>query len=112
MRVTPDTTICAGMPVRLNASITYDTIRTTAIARCDSYTEASIPYTTLTTTGTNITLGDDQVSGALPIGFNFNFFVIIIVNIYIKALMVLTFNGTSGSGCCSGSIIPSADGIK
>jgi hypothetical protein len=108
VRVTPDTTICAGQPVRLNALISYDTIRVLGTVRCDSYSVASITYAPLATTGTSISLGDDQVSGAIPIGFNFNFFCNTYTNAYISSNGFITFNATSGSGCCSGQAIPNA----
>ena len=109
VRVTPDTTICAGMPVRLNAIIVYDTIRTTAVARCDSYTVATIPYALNTTgSGSGVFLSDDQVSVALPIGFNFNFFCNNYSNFYVSSNGFITFNGASGSGCCGGQVLPNA----
>ncbi|MEI6311231.1 MAG: hypothetical protein WCP57_03125, partial [Bacteroidota bacterium] len=111
--VSPDSTICAGMPVRLLASITYDTIRTVGIARCDSYTVASIPYSPVATTGTGVSLSDDQVSGLIPMGFNFNFFCNNYSNIYISSNGFVTFNSASGSGCCGGGILPTSfDGVN
>jgi hypothetical protein len=110
--VTPDTTICAGMPVQLNASINYDTIPTIGMTRCDSYIVATIPFAPNTGSGTNVVLGDDQVSSAIPLGFNFNFFCNNYNNIYISSNGFATFNPSSGAGCCAGGVIPSVDAIN
>ena len=44
------------------------------VSGCSIYSLSSAPYATLTTAGTAVTLGDDQVSAGLPSGFNFVFF--------------------------------------
>lgn len=53
-------------------------------------------YAPLATSGTNVTLSDDQVSGAIPIGFNFTFFCNNYTNAYISSTNFVTFNSTSG----------------
>jgi hypothetical protein len=73
---------------------------------CDRYTVASIPYAFTTGSGTSIRLGDDQVSTALPIGFNFNFYCNNYSNFYISSNGFITFDGAAGSGCCGGQVLP------
>ena len=62
----------------------------------------------LTATGTTVSLSDDSVSGALPVGFDFSYYGTTYSNFYISSNGFLTFNGSSGNGCCSGGVIPSS----
>ncbi len=59
-------------------------------------------------TATNVSLGDDQVSGVLPLGFDFDFYGNTYNNFYISSNGFITFNTDFNSGCCSGQLIPSA----
>ena len=59
-----------------------------------------------TGSGTLIALGDDQVSGALPLGFSFVFFDSTYTDIHIGSNGFLTFTNVGGSGCCSGQLLP------
>lgn len=68
-------------------------------------------FSPIPSTGTLISLSDDQLSSALPIGFNFNFFGTTYTNFYISSNGFITFSASTYNGCCSGSIIPSADGV-
>ncbi|RMB56781.1 HYR domain-containing protein [Dokdonia sinensis] len=61
-------------------------------------------------TGNNVALGDDQLSGALPVGFSFSFFGNDYTDFYISSNGFITFDPATGQGCCSGRVIPSADG--
>lgn len=65
-------------------------------------------YAPVAGTGTGVSLGDDQVSGALPLGFTFNFFGVDYTTFYISSNGFITFNNDLNSGCCSGQNIPSA----
>ncbi|GHC53202.1 M36 family metallopeptidase [Ulvibacter litoralis] len=58
--------------------------------------------------GTVVTLGDDAVSNALAVGFDFNFYGINYSTFYISSNGFLTFSGSNGSGCCTGGILPDA----
>jgi len=101
----PDVNICpAGQNVNLLA--TYN--GPPPPSNCNLYTVTNIPFAPLRGTGTSLTLGDDQVSGAVPIGFNFTFFCNNYANLYVSSNGFLTFNGASGSGCCSGTTLPTA----
>ena len=60
-------------------------------------------------TGTTVGLGDDSVSGALPIGFTFGFFGIDYTDFFISSNGFITFNSNGGSGCCSGQNIPNTN---
>jgi len=73
-----------------------------------NYNATSIPFAPICGSGTSVSLGDDQVSGAIPIGFNFSFYCTNYSNIYISSNGFLTFNGASASGCCSGAALPTA----
>ncbi len=70
-----------------------------------SYTLTSIPYAPLSGTGTTVSLSDDQVSSALSIGFNFNFYGNIYSTFYISSNGFISF-GPSANGCCAGQLLP------
>jgi hypothetical protein len=64
--------------------------------------------------GTPLFLGDDQVTGPLPIGFTFNFFGTDYTTLNLSSNGFLNFTGDFNSGCCSGQPLPtpgSPDGI-
>ncbi len=94
------TTVCMGDTSRLEVL----TVQPPPI--CDEYTVTSIPFAPLQGAGTAVPLGDDQVSSALPIGFPFEFFCNSYTDFYISSNGFITFNGGSGSGCCTGDVIP------
>ena len=58
--------------------------------------------------GTNVFLGDDQVSTALPIGFTFNFYETDYTEFYLSSNGFITFSPNQSNGCCSGQTIPSS----
>ncbi|GAB5399820.1 MAG: hypothetical protein Aureis2KO_14050 [Aureisphaera sp.] len=62
-------------------------------------------------TGTTVALGDDAVSGALPIGFDFYFIDANYTNFYISSNGFITFDAGSDDGCCSGDPIPTAGNV-
>ena len=82
-------------------------------------TESAAGTCTLLPTGpvTNVSLGDDQVAGpvALPTSIfpdGFNFFGNVYTDIYISSNGFVSFDSGTGSGCCSGQVIPSTAGIQ
>jgi hypothetical protein len=54
-----------------------------------------------------VSLSDDVMSGAVPIGFNFEFFGDIYTQAYISSNGFLSFDASASQGCCSGQAIPS-----
>jgi hypothetical protein len=58
-------------------------------------------------TGTSLSLGDDQISAPLPIGFPFNFYGNDYSELYVSSNGFITFNTASAKGCCSGGLLPS-----
>jgi hypothetical protein len=72
-----------------------------------SSTEITNTLRNISTTGTFIGLGDDQVSGAVPLGFNFDFYGIPYSQAYVSSNGFLTFNSGSDDGCCNGQFLPS-----
>jgi hypothetical protein len=59
-------------------------------------------------TGTFISLGDDEVSGAIPLGFSFSFFGTNYTNVYVSSNGFLTVLPAQNDGCCSGQPLPNA----
>ena len=56
--------------------------------------------------GTTVTLGDDQVSSANPIGFTFNFFGNNYSQFYISSNGFISFDASAPNGCCQGQLLP------
>jgi len=73
-----------------------------------SSTEIANSLRNISTTGTFIGLGDDQVSGAVPLGFNFDFYGTTYSQAYVSSNGFLTFNSGSNNGCCSGPFLPNS----
>ncbi len=73
------------------------------------YTVGSIPFNPLSGTETTVTLADDEVSSALPIGFNFSFYCSAVSTFYISSNGFITFNNGSSDGCCEGGSLPNGD---
>ncbi|MHC4676992.1 MAG: hypothetical protein ACYTBZ_31300, partial [Planctomycetota bacterium] len=59
-----------------------------------------------TQNGTQVPLNDDQVSGAIPLGFNFNFYDTEYSQVYISSNGFITFLSGQSNGCCSGHQLP------
>ena len=83
-------------------------LKSQCVGACTLYTQNSIPFAPNPTVGTSVSLGDDQVSGALPIGFTFTFYCNAYTNFYISSNGFITFNAGMSSGCCSGGFLPTA----
>lgn len=67
----------------------------------------SYDFEDISGTGTAVLLGDDEVSEALPIGFEFNFYGESYGDIYISANGFLTLLPGQFNGCCQGQPLPS-----
>lgn len=66
------------------------------------------PYTvTAAESPTTLTLSDDQLHSGVNIGFPFQFFCSTYTTCYISSNGFITFNPSSGNGCCSGATLPS-----
>jgi hypothetical protein len=80
---------CAGQPVDLFANV--------AGASCSGYSVQSITHNPVSGSGTSLALGDESVSNAIPIGFNFDFYCSTYSNVYISSNGWLTFSSTMAS---------------
>ena len=63
-------------------------------------------FSPLPGSGAVLSLGDEQVSAALPIGFPFNFYGNDYSDLHVSSNGFITFNAASSSGCCAGGILP------
>lgn len=63
----------------------------------------------IASSGTQITLTDDEVSAPLPIGFEFAFYGNLYDTFYIGSNGFMTFTGGGDDGCCNGQTIPEAN---
>jgi hypothetical protein len=99
---------CTGDPgVPMSAQLNSDP-GTVIVPNPDRYDISSVAFNAVGGGGwTTVTLSDDQVSGAVPIGFNFTFFGNNYTTGYISSNGFFTFTSTTASGCCSGQVLPS-----
>jgi hypothetical protein len=62
----------------------------------------------ISATGTALILGDDVVTGALPLGFNFSFFGTDYTDVYVSSNGFITVLPGQSNGCCNGQPLPTA----
>lgn len=103
--------ICQDITVTLddsgNASIApQDILTNTFVAGYDVDQTGTFSPVDISGSATNVSLGDDQVSGDLPLGFDFNFYGNDYSTFRISSNGFITFNASTASGCCSGQNIP------
>ena len=65
-------------------------------------------FSPISISGTQVSLGDDAMSGSLPIGFDFNFYNEDYSNFFISSNGFITFSNGQDDGCCNGGVIPSS----
>ncbi len=63
----------------------------------------------ISTTGTGVALSDDQMSGAIPLGFTFNFYGADYTEVYISSNGFLSVLSGQSNGCCTGQPLPAID---
>jgi cysteine-rich repeat protein len=61
-------------------------------------------------TGTQVVLGNDEVSGPIPIGFDFSYYGTTYDQVFIASNGFLSFLPGQDAGCCAGPPIPSTSG--
>ncbi|MBL4652696.1 MAG: gliding motility-associated C-terminal domain-containing protein [Flavobacteriales bacterium] len=96
-----DSTVCQGN----TASFFAVDINAIPI-ECDTYIVQSITFAPLTGPGTAVNLFDDELSAALPIGFDFNFFCDTFQTFYISSNGFITFDSGEGPFPLTGQVLP------
>ncbi|MCS6917309.1 MAG: GEVED domain-containing protein [Chitinophagales bacterium] len=97
VQVTPSQdTLCAGTSIQLSA------IATPLL----NYLVKPVPFVIDNNAGIPVPLADDALSPPLPIGFSFGFFGKQYDTFYISSNGFITFDPTSGDGCCTGQLLP------
>jgi len=76
-------------------------------AEAQSYIQSTCDFSPLSTDGTVLCLGDDAVSGAIPLGFTFELYEVPFTECYVSSNGYLSFTSGLGSGCCTGVFLPS-----
>lgn len=74
--------------------------------------DEAVPFSMDAIGGSTVSLGDDAVSGDLPIGFTFNFFGDDHTNFRISSNGFVTFSPETDNGCCGGELIPWSSGSE
>jgi hypothetical protein len=98
-------TVCPGNVAQLMAVLT-DTVFVLDTTSCSNYSVGSIPFAPIIGSGTTVSLSDDALSSAIPIGFDFDFYCTTYNQFVISSNGFITFNITGNQGCCSGQFIP------
>lgn len=73
-----------------------------------TYSVVECDYDPMATEGTEICLGDDAVSSALPLGFTFNFYGADFTSCYVSSNGYLSFDFGLDNACCTGAVLPNA----
>ncbi len=100
-----DRYICAGTSFTMNAQLDVNAV-TVAGGGSSNYALSSIDYVPRSPSWTPVSLGDDQVSGFVGIGFPFTFYGNTYSNVRISSNGFITFNNDANSGCCTGQFVP------
>ena len=61
-------------------------------------------------TGTQVLLGDDQITGALPIGFSFPFYGVLETSFHVSSNGFISFSDSAGSDLANDCPLPSSSG--
>ena len=96
------------VPATPLGSVTNSATWTTMTALAGYVADDTIPYNwqDIANTGTQVSLSDDSMSGAIPLGFAFDYFGVIYSDIYISSNGFLTVLPGQSNGCCTGYPIP------
>ncbi|CAA6830390.1 MAG: internalin, putative [uncultured Aureispira sp.] len=105
---TPDTSqlqFCTGdAPINLVAALNGDV----PIPIAGGYTTGTTTFAPIPIPGgTTVSLSDDALSAAQPIGFSFNFWGTNYTDFFISSNGFISFTAGSSNGCCSGQSLPS-----
>ncbi|MGR6086655.1 MAG: GEVED domain-containing protein [Arcticibacter sp.] len=98
--LTPTALSCPGSQVDLTSQLI-------AGLPGGTYNGSPITYAPVSISGTAGPSGDDVLSGAVALPFNFTFYGNTYSNIYISTNGFISFDAGAGSGCCSGQLLPS-----
>ncbi|GAA4279138.1 T9SS type A sorting domain-containing protein [Aquimarina mytili] len=69
-------------------------------------TSGTLDRVDISTTGTEVVLDDDELTAALPIGFEFGFYGNLYTEFYISSNGFITFSDDGDDGCCNGQSLP------
>ena len=82
-------------------------VHSISLNKCDStYSLSAGTFSPDYSTISNITLSDNDMSVALPIGFTFRFFCNDYTSFYLSSNGFITFSPSQPNGCCQGLAIP------
>lgn len=101
-----DTVFCNGDTLQLNAQLLHPS----QLYCVQGYDLSNIAFSPITPTGAVSAgpVGDDNVSNAITIPFNFEFYCNTVTSFYISTNGFISFTNGQGAGCCSGQQLPDA----
>jgi len=71
-------------------------------------TEPTFSFVDISATGSVVPIGSHQVSGAIPLGFTFDFYGTGYSQVFVSSNGFLTFLSSQGEGCCGGGPLPNS----
>jgi hypothetical protein len=71
--------------------------------------QTGLPVAAYTGTFTPIALVNNALSGAIPVGFDFDFYGTNYNELFVSSNGFLTFSNGGDNGCCSGGLLPNSD---
>ena len=110
--VTAPVVNCQNITVQLDATGNASIVANDVVASNGYVIDQSGVFAPVVIAGTPIPLGDDQVSGGLPIGFNFNFFGNTYSTFYTSSNGFISFDPFVSQGCCQGEFLPNNDAVN
>ncbi|TSE10212.1 T9SS type A sorting domain-containing protein [Aquimarina algiphila] len=106
---TKDTTLALGNFEDTVTVTPQDIIGADPIARDYTVeTSGTFDRVDISTSGTEVTLSDDEVSEALPLGFEFGFYGNLYTEFYVSSNGFITFSDEGEDGCCGWDPLPDA----
>ena len=100
---------CQDITLPLDASGNATIVATDVISASSGYiVDQSGTFAPVAGSGTPLFLSDDMTTGALPIGFNFNFYGNNYTDFYLSSNGFVAFT-PEPNGCCSGQFLPDAN---
>jgi hypothetical protein len=97
-----------GMNANSSLSVVNEMIRFSADAGSYYGHQTGLPNDPYSGVLTPVSLANDELSAAVPLGFSFDFYGTNYTEAYVSSNGFLTFSNDGNSGCCDGGLLPNA----
>lgn len=97
-----------GMNANEALAVTNEMIRFTADAGSYYGHQTGLPIDVYTGSLTSLTMANEELSAAIPLGFSFDFYGTNYTDAFVSSNGFLTFSNDGNNGCCEGGLLPDA----